>query len=341
MAAIDPSTIIKELKSGVYRPVYFLQGDEPFYIDYITDYIEDKCLEESQKGFNQVIMYGKDSDANTIALNAKRFPMMSERQVVIVKEAQEVSDINREQGIKILSDYVSNPLPSTVLVLAYKNKTLDGRKGLAKALDKAGALINSKKLYDNQVPEWTENYVKEQGYKINKRALLMLVESVGANLSKLSNEIDKVIINFEKGTEIEEDHIQKYVGISKDYNVFELQNALGRKDVIKTYKIVNYFTKNPKANPLIPIISILYSYYTKIILSHTYAGTDDRGLANTLGVNPYFVKDYKVAKANYTLSKLYQAISAIKQADLQSKGITGGTMTEGDILKELIFKLLH
>ena len=336
----DPKLVLQELKENIYRPIYFLQGEETFYIDEISDFIEKNCLEEAQKGFNQIILYGKDVDVSTILSNAKRFPMMSDRQVVIVKEAQDVKDLNKEAADRLI-DYIKNPLASTILVFAHKNKVLDGRKALAKTLDKQAVLVTTKKLYDNQVPNWVQDFIKAKGHAIDQKAVLMVVESVGSDLAKISNELQKVIINFSEKTTITADHIQKYIGVSKDYNVFELQNALGKKDVLKVNRIINYFEKDLKNNPIIPIIALLYSYYSKVLLCHTSEDKSDRGIASLLGVNPFFVKDCKVAATNYPLSKVLKVISYIKEADLQSKGIVGGAMNEGQILKELTFKMMH
>lgn len=338
--ALDPKDILAELKKDIYRPVYFLQGDEPYYIDAVTDWIEEKCLNEADKGFNQVVLYGKDIDMATIVSNAKRFPMMSERQVVIVKEAQEIKDIGKEEGAKQLSAYIQNPLSSTILVFAHKNKTLDGRKALGKDLNKAKVLINCKKMYDNQVPTWVQDYVKQQGHTIDFKAQQVLVDSAGTNLSKLSNEIQKILINFTEPNQITTEHIQKYVGISKDYNVFELQAALGAKDVLKSNKIIAYFAKSPKNHPAIMTISNLYGYFSKLVIAQSTEDKSDRGLAGALSVNPYFVKDYKAAMRNYPLIKLVRIISFIKEADMRVKGV-GITMTEEQIVKELIFKILH
>ncbi len=342
MAAVDANKIITELKGGKYRPVYFLQGEEAFYIDQISDYIEKNALEESQKGFNQVILYGRDIDVNVVIQNARRFPMMSERQVVIIKEAQDLKGLGRENEAKLLMDYIANPLPSTILVFCHKNKVLDGRKALAKTIDKNAVLVTTKKLYDNKIPAWVGDYVKERGYRIGIKATALLAESVGSDLARLSNEIEKIIINVpSKGSEITEDHIQKFVGISKDYNVFELQKALMIKDVVKANRIINYFAQDPKGNPLIPIITVLFGFYSRLLMAHHQQDKSERNIASVLKVNPYFAKDYLTGIRNYNLTATFNCIRFLKDADLQSKGIKGGSMKEEDIMKELVFKLLH
>ena len=342
MAAVDANQILTELKGGKYRPVYFLQGEEAFYIDQISDYIEKNALEESQKGFNQVILYGRDIDMNVVIQNARRFPMMSERQVVIIKEAQDLKDLGKEAEAKLLMDYITNPLPSTILVFCHKNKVLDGRKALAKTIDKNAVLLTTKKLYDNKIPAWISDYVKDRGYRIGVKATALLAESVGSDLAPLSNEIEEIIINVPaKGSEITEDHIQKFVGISKDYNVFELQKALTIKDVVKANRIINYFAQDPKGNPVIPTITVLFTFYSKLLTAHHQQDKSERNLASVLKVNPFFVKDYITGIRNYNLSATVNCIRFLKDADLQSKGIKGGSMKDEDIMKELVFKLLH
>jgi len=338
---VKAAIVIADLKNGKYAPVYFLQGDEPFYIDEISNFIEKNGIDEAHKGFNQVVMYGRDHNMGSILTQAKRYPMMSERQVVIVKEAQNISDINNEAGSKLLSAYLSNPLATTILVFAYKNKTMDGRKALGKELDKKAVLVTSKKIYDNQLPEWVANYCKDNGHSIRQKAVMLIAESVGNDLSKIANEITKMLINFTGHTEINEEHVQKYIGISKDYNVFELQNALGKRNVLKANTIINYFEQDPKGNPIIPIIALLFSYYSKILLVHHSKDKSDRAIAAKLKVNPFFAKDYIMASKNYKLGSTILAIQAIHQADMQSKGIEGGSATQGQILKELIFTIMH
>ena len=325
--ATNPQDVLQSLKNGQYSPVYFLQGDEAYFIDAISNYIEQHALEESQKGFNQVILYGKDVDTNTVILNAKRFPMMSERQVVIVKEAQEIKDLGKEAGAKILDSYVKNPLPSTILVLCYKNKILDGRKAITKSLDKNAVLVTSKRMYDNQVPDWVLNYVKGKKIQISQKAVAMLSESIGNNLSALVNEIDKVLLNVKEGEEITDEHISKFVGISKDYNIFELQKSLVGRKAEKCYTIVNYFGTNPKDHPIIPMLSILFGFFTKVLLVHQSSNKNDNHLAGILKVNRFFVKDYISAARSYKLNAVLMIIGFIHEADLRSKGVAPGALS--------------
>ena len=338
---VKASVVLSDLKNGNYSPVYFLQGDEPFYIDQISDFIEKNAVDEAQKGFNQVVMYGRDHTIGSILTQAKRYPMMSERQVVSVKEAQNITDITNEAGSKLLSAYLSSPLATTILVFAYKNKTLDGRKAIGKEIDKKAVLVTSKKLYDNQVPDWISTYCKENGHAIRQKAIMLISESVGNDLSKIGNEITKMLINFNGHTEIDEEHVQKYIGISKDYNVFELQNALGKRNILKANQIIDYFEQDPKGNPIIPIIALLYSFYSKILLVHHSQDKSDRAIASKLKVNPFFAKDYIIAAKNYKLASTILAIQSIHKADLESKGIEGGSASQAQILKELIFRIMH
>ena len=339
--AHTPESVLKELKNGVFHPVYFLQGEEAFYLDQITDYIEANALTEAEKGFNQMVMYGKDVAMNAVITNARRFPMMAQRQVVIVREAQEIQDLGKEDGQKLLLDYLQNPSTSTILVMAHKHKSLDSRKKLAKELDKKAILVTTKKLYDNQVPAWISDYVKSKGHSIQPKALQMLADFIGNNLERLSNEIDKVLINFEGTVEIDPAMVQKYVGISKEYNVFELQKAITVRDVLKANRIVNYFAANPKDNPVIPTIAVLYNFFSKLLVAHHSKENNDKMLAGILKVSPFFVKEYLLAKRNYPYGKVVENIGHLSRADLQSKGVNSGDLKDGELLKELVYRLMH
>ncbi len=336
-----PQQILKDLQQKKFAPVYFLQGEETFYIDQISDFIEQKAISEADKGFNQAIYYGKDIDMGVVVNSARRFPMMAEKQVVIIKEFQEMADLRKTEALNLLQKYVENPLNSTILVLNYRQKTLDKRTAFYKSIEKQGYLTESNKLYDNKIPDWIETYIKDKNLKINILAVRMLAEHVGNELGRLAKEIDKVCINLKDNEEISQEMIQKFVGISKDYNVFELQKALTEKNVLKSNQIVNYFANNPKENPLIPIVAVLFQYFSKILL---YYGTDDKSqgnIAKVLGISPYFVQDFQKATQKYPLPKIIQIIDFLRTADLQSKGVDRGSMEESDILKELVFKILH
>lgn len=339
--AAKAADILKDLQKQKYAPVYFLHGEESFFIDQVSDYIEKHAIDEASKSFNQMIMYGKDVNVVNILGNARRFPMMSARQLVLVKEAQNVADLQKEEGQKHLTQYLEKPVASTILVFCHKNKTLDKRKSLYKSLQKHAVVMESPKLYDNQLPSWIEGHVKAKGYAITQKAVHLLSDSIGNNLERLSNELDKMLINFSEKVEINEDMVQKYVGISKDYNVFELQKALTVKDVVKANRIINYFGANPKTNPILPVIAVLFSFYSKLLVAFAAPDRSDRGIATTLKINPFFVKDYTIGMRNYSQQQVMNNISHLRKADLQSKGYFGSGIKEGEILKELIYKLLH
>ncbi|GAB3813679.1 DNA polymerase III subunit delta [Pontibacter rugosus] len=336
-----PEGIIEQLKQRQFAPVYFLQGEEPYYIDFISDYIEANALQEHEKGFNQVVLYGKDVDIATVMLQAKRFPMMSERSVVIVKEAQSIQDIEKEDGIRQLEAYLQNPLPSTILVFCYKYKTLDGRKALAKTVGKHAVLLTTKKLYDNQVPAWVTSYLKSKGMKATQQAVVLLSEYIGSDLARLANEIDKLLINLKPGATVDEGLVQENVGISKEYNIFELQSALIARDALKANRIINYFEANPKNNPLIPNLTLLFSFFTKLLTLHMQQDKSEQGIRKSLGNRGFLAKEYMQAMRTFPLQRCIDIIHFIRVADLQVKGITGGDMSDADILRELVFKLLH
>ena len=337
----SPEGVLQEIKAGKIAPIYFLQGEEPYYIDQIADYIEKNILSDSEKGFNQMVLYGKDAPMASILNQARRFPMMSERQVVIVKEAQEVPDLGKEEGKKMLEAYAKNPLPSTILVFCHKYKTLDGRSALAKVLDKHAVFISTKKLYDNQLPDWIQQHVKSTGNNIDAKAAFMLAEYIGNDLARLANEVQKLLLNFTEKVTIDSAMVQKYVGISKEYNTFELQKALAIRDVLKANQIVMYFEGNPKNNPAILVIAFLFSYYSKLLLLHHQKAYQEGEVAKVLGIHPFIAKEYLPALRNYPPHKVVENIGWIQQADLQSKGIIGGSITDGQILKELVYRLMH
>lgn len=329
------------MKAGRYAPVYFLQGEESYFIDQVVDYIEDHAIEESMRGFNQIVVYGKDADIPTIINHAKGYPMMSERKLVVVKEAQELAGLDKELGEKFFGSYLENPQPSTVLVLAYKYKSLDKRKKISKAFAKHAVLMDSAKMYDNQLPAWIESYVQAKGKKIDQKALFLITENIGNNLTRIANEIDKMLINIPKEELIKPEHVYKNIGISKEYNVFELQKALSYRNVLKANEIIHYFQSDPKSNPIIPIIANIFAFFNKLLLVHHSQNKSDKHLASLLGVHPYFVKEYMMAAKNYPLNKVIQNIRYVKVADMKSKGIDYPTQSEGEILKELVFTLLH
>ncbi|WP_439128829.1 DNA polymerase III subunit delta [Polaribacter sp.] len=329
------NAIVSDIKKGALKPIYFLMGDEPYYIDRISDFIEENVLDEAEKGFNQQIMYGRDVAIEDIVGAAKRYPMMAEKQVLIVKEAQDLS-----RSIEKLVSYAENPQPTTVLVLNYKYKKLDKRKKLHKAIAKTGLVYESKKLYDNQVSDWIRRVLSGKKYQIEPKASLMLVEFLGTDLSKIANELDKLMLILPKETIITDVHIEENIGISKDFNNFELKKAIGEKNVLKANRIINYFVENPKKNPTVMTISLLNGFFTKLLLFHGLKDKSKNSVAKALGVSTYFVDEYFLAARNFPMRKVAQVIAALRDADVKSKGV-GANQSQEDILKELLFKILH
>ena len=329
--------IITDLKNKIYKQVYFLMGEEPFFIDKITNYIQENVLTEAEKAFNFSVVYGKDTDIKDVINTACRFPMMSNYHLVILKEAQEIKNID------ILNYYIQKPLKSTILVVNYKYKTLDKRKKLYKALDKNkdAVIFESKKMYDSQIPKWIESFLQQKGYSIDPKSTMLLAEYLGNDISKIVNELEKLTIVLPQSTKINADHIEKNIGISKDFNVFELQNAIANKDVLKANRIINYFAKNQKQHNIIPTISALFNFFTKILQYHFVKDKSQRNVAATIGVSPYFVKDYTLAARNYNAKKTVQTISFLREYDMKSKGVGNVSTEPGELLKELIFKIMH
>ncbi len=335
MFAKNYQQVLKDVRNKVLYPVYFLMGEEAFYIDVIADFIEDQVLTDTEKEFNLSILYGKDTDIPTILSVAKRYPMMASHNIVIIKEAHHIKDIDK------LLPYVQNPLESTILVICYKYKELDRRTKFYKTLEKKGVVFSGKKLYDNQVPGWISDYVKRHGYRIGPRALQMLADHLGTDLGKIVNEVRKLFINLEKGAEITPEVIEANIGISKDFNIFEFQNALGSRDNRKAYRIAKYFADNPKSHPFILITGVLYQFFAKLITYHGLADKSQKTAASELGVNPFFVKDYATAARNYPPKKLISIFSELRNYDLKSKGLNNESTEHGELLKELTFKILN
>jgi DNA polymerase III subunit delta len=328
--------IIKELESKRYRPIYFLMGDEPYFIDKITSFIEKNVLTESEKAFNQVVVYGSDTDIGNVINSARRYPMMSNQQVVIVKEAQNIKNIDD------LVYYADNPLTSTILVVNYKFRKIDKRKKLYLAIAKNGIVLESNKLYDSQVPDWITNSLKEKKVEIKPAAAVLLTEFLGNDLGKIVNELDKLILTLPAGKkEIDAAHIEKNIGISKDFNNFELQNALIGKDYLKANRIINYFEKNPKNNPIVLTITSLYMFFTKVLLYQSLPDKSKQNVASVLKINPYFVGDYQKAARIYSFAKVKNIISYLREYDIRSKGIGNVSTSDGDLMKELIYKIMH
>lgn len=333
MQTVD--SILSDIKNGTIHPIYFLSGDEAYFIDQITSYIEDNVLDEAEKGFNQVVLYGRDVGIEDIVSNAKRYPMMAERQVVIVKEAQDLS-----RSIEKLSSYAENPQPTTILVVCYKNKKLDGRKGLSKAIKKNGVLFESKKLRDYQMNDWLRHTISSKGYTITPKAAQMLVDYLGTDLGKIYNELNKLMLVVSKGSQITAETVEENIGISKDYNNFELRKAVGERDVVKAQRIVQYFVQNPKDNPLVLTISSLFGFFTNLLKYHGLPHKDKGTVAKTLGINPYFVNEYVTAARNYPMKRVSQAVVSLREADVKSKGVGASSFASPDLLKEVLAKIM-
>ncbi|MFD2520316.1 DNA polymerase III subunit delta [Emticicia soli] len=334
------SEILKSIKKDSIKPLYFLHGEEPFHIEQIVDKIQRLAIPAQEKGFNEFVLFGKDLNVGALLNYARRFPMMAEKQLIIVKDSQQIQGIDQKDNQKLIEDYALQPLSSTILVLTFSNAQ-DERKAWIKAFGKNGVLHNSKKFYDNQLPEFLADYCHAKGVKISMKAIQLLIEHIGNDLKRLTSEVDKVVLNVKLGDGIDADTIQKFVGISKEYNVFELQKALIQRDVVKANQIVIFFGSNPKDNPIQPILIILYNFFSKVLLVHASSDKSDSAIASLLKVNSFFAKDYLNAARNYSLHKLTTVIHSIKIADLKSKGVDTGEETEGDILQKLIFEILH
>ncbi len=327
--------ILSDIRNKKYAPIYFLMGEEPYFIDVISDTIEEEVLDEAEKAFNQIVVYGRDVDIDTVATHAKSFSMMGGYMVVIVKEAQDL------KNIEDFEKYLDVIPPTTILVFDYKYKKLDKRRALAKRIDKMGVLFESKKLYENNIPGWIQSYLSDKGYSITPKATQMLTDFLGTDLHKVRNELDKLIIALPKSKKIDDADVEYNIGISKDYNVFELQNAIGRRDILKANQIVNYFGDNGKDNPLLVTAISLYGYFTKILKVHYATDPSQNALAAALGVNPYFVRDYQLAARNFSIGDCVRCISVLREFDLKSKGYNSGEVSEKDLYREMIFKLLH
>lgn len=328
-------SILSDIKKGTLSPIYFLSGDEGYFIDQIASYIEHNLLDEAEKGFNQVVLYGRDVTIEDIVSNAKRYPMMAERQVVIVKEAQDLS-----RTIEKLESYANNPQPTTVLVVCYKYKKLDGRKGLSKALKKNGLLFESKKLYENQVNDWLRRTIISTGNTITPKAAQMLVDYLGTDLGKIYNELNKLMLVVSKGSEITAEIVEQNIGISKDYNNFELRKAVGERDIVKAQRIAQYFVQNPKDNPLVLTISSLFGFFTNLLKYHGLPQKDKGTVAKTLGINPYFVNEYVTAARKYPMKQVSQAIANLREVDVKNKGVGASSFASPDLLKEVLAKIM-
>ena len=330
---MDYKQIIKEISAGNQKPVYFLQGDEPYFIDLIERFTTERILDEGVKGFDQTIFYGKDTELTSIVNAAKRFPMMGELQIISVREAQCYKNFDA------LIEYLKKPQDKTLLLFSYKGKKLDKR--ILKKFGQNAVIFESKKFYDNQVPDWIVNYVASKKLQVSIKSAVLLSDFLGNDLSKIVNEVNKLSILLPPNSIITPDIIEENIGISKEYNTFELTNALINQDILKSNRIAAHFGKNPKNYPLIVTISMLYGVFSKIMCLYFIQSSNPEVIAKELGIRSFFLKDYQVGKSKYSKRKLFQIISLLNEYDLKSKGFGNSSATDGDLLKELIFKILH
>ncbi|HEX8270310.1 MAG TPA: DNA polymerase III subunit delta [Flavobacterium sp.] len=329
----EAAKIVSDIKSGVIKPLYFLMGEEPYYIDKIADYIEANILSDEEKGFNQTVLYGRDVSLEDIVSTARRYPMMAERQVVIIREAQDLA-----KTIDKLEAYAENPMPSTVLVLCYKYKTLDRRKKVIKHVEKNGLLFESKKLKDYQISSWMERVLKGRGYAIEPKASILLTEFLGTDLGKISNELDKLQLILPKGSTITPKIIEENIGFSKDFNVFELRKAIGSRNQFKAYQIAKYFADNPKDNPMVMTTSLVFAFFSQLLQYHGLKDRSPKNAASVLKVSPYFLKDYDAALKNYPMKKVSAIVESLRDIDVKSKGV-GANLTHNDLLREMLVKI--
>ncbi|MCK5857380.1 MAG: DNA polymerase III subunit delta [Bacteroidales bacterium] len=327
--------IIQDIQNRVFYPIYYLHGEEAFFIDHICKMIDNTVLSEGEKDFNQTVLYGKDTDEQAIINVAKRFPMMASHQVVLVKEAQHLRNIDK------LIPYIENPQQSTILVICHKYGKIDGRKKIGQLLKKKHVLFEAKKLYDNKVPAWISTYIQSKGYKLNPTVSMLLSEHLGSDLSKITNEVEKLFISVPKGTEITVDHIEENIGISKDFNIFELQRTLGSRQILKANQIINYFASDPKNHPMVMITPILFNYFSNLMTIHTLKDKSQRAVASALSISPFFVNDLMSAARNYSYDKLFRIIHILREYDALGKGVGSTSTKHSDLMKELIFKILH
>ncbi len=338
--AITPEAALKNLKNKQIVPLYLLMGDEPFYLERVVDFLEEITIPPPERSFNQFVLFGKDHSVVSLMGYAKRFPMLADRQLVLVKEAQGLSGLEAKESTRLLEEYAHKPMPSTVLVLCFK-ELVDERKSWVKAFEKNGVVVASRKLYESKIPDWIAAYCHERGAKVSKSALMMLAEYVGNDLKRLANEIDKILLNLQAGQAITAEVVELYSGISKEYNSFEFQKALFLRDVMKANRIAAYFASNPKNNPLQPILTVLYNSFSKLLSVHTAIDSSEKGLALLLNVNPYFVKDFLIGAKNYPFEKTADVLHTLRTIDARSKGVEAGSWDDALLLQELVYEVLH
>lgn len=326
--------ILTDLRKRNYKPVYWLEGEEEFFIDQVIHYAENNILSESEAGFNLTIFYGRDAAWPDLINACRKYPMFSDLQVVILKEAQGMKDIDR------LENYIEKPLASTLLFVAYKGKKIDGRTKLAKLLKDKAVLLTTKKMYDNDLPEWASSLIKSKGYSITNKALFLLIDHIGNDLSRLNNEVDKLVLNLHNRKNITEDDIETFVGVSKDFNVFELQHAIANKDLYKAIRIIQYFEANPKAAPIQLIFPSLYNYFSKVQMVYSVPSRDEKSIAAAIGVNNFFVRDYVQTAAKFSSHEIEKVLLLLHQYNLKGIGINDVGSTDAMLLKEMVVKMI-
>lgn len=335
----DLEIILKNIKNKTFLPIYFFHGEEPFFIDEAVKHLENEVLTEDEKAFNQTVVYGKDTSYAEVLSLAKQFPMMGDKQLIIIKEAQDIR--LTEADSKALEHYVENPVPSTILVIAHKHKKADARKKFTKTLSKNKMLFLSEKVKDWHLPQFIQEEISKAGLKAEPNIATLLAEYLGNDLSRISNEINKLKLVLKPGEQITSAVVEQHIGISKDYNVFELQKALGAKNAAQAMKIAYYIGKNPKSNPLVVMLGSLYSFFSNIILYHTMKGQAPNSIAAAMGVNPFFIKDYEAAARVYSLKHATRIISILREFDMKSKGLGAVNMTDAQLLKEMVYKIIN
>ncbi|MBA3673631.1 MAG: DNA polymerase III subunit delta [Chitinophagaceae bacterium] len=327
--------IINDWKKNIFKPLYWLEGEEEFYTDVVMDYAEHKILSEADVAFNLTVFYGKDANWTEVVNACSRYPMFAQKQVVLLKEAQQMKDIDK------LENYITNPLASTVLVVSYKGKTIDGRSKLAKLLKHSGEVLSTKKLYDNKLPGWTNDYIQSKGYTITPRALTLLVDHIGNDLSRIVNEFEKVSMNVGDRKNINDDDIEKYVGISKEYNVFELQQALSNKDLAKAITIIQYFEGNPKAAPIQMLLPALYNHFSKVLTVFQMSDKSENALRPMFYNNPYAARQALETVLNYSYSGVEQTLMLLHEYNLKSVGVNSIGVSDASLMKELTVKIIN
>ncbi|HRY33182.1 MAG TPA: DNA polymerase III subunit delta [Bacteroidales bacterium] len=347
MSVAEFQKVAADIGRKKFAPLYFLTGDEPYYIDQLSDLIENSVLIPDERAFNQSVVYGADVTVPDLISMARRYPAFAAYQVVIVREAQQIDNI------ETLVKYAENPVPTTVLVLCYKYQKLDKRTTFAKHLQSKGVFFESKKLYEDKIPDWITAYMKEKGYRIDQKAALLLAEYTGNELGNLSHEIQKLMINLPPETLVTSDHIAAYTGISKEFNVFELQKALGERNVFRVNQVAFYMAANPKENPILKIIPVLFSFFSKLLLYHAlvaesrrpggapFDGQNTAQVAKALGVHPFFASDYVKAAKNYSFARLSGIVSQLRIYDMRAKGVDNDSTEDSELIREMLYRIMH